>query len=106
MIAKSVRKEDIIRILKEETCDHCRYLDISDGKASCPNAPSPKIGGTCYKFKKVEDPWTLSDEQVENYRRIAMEAKKLKLAKEKLERIEKEIEETEFEKIEYEANGY
>jgi hypothetical protein len=99
LIAKSVRKEDIIRILKEETCDHCRYLDISEGKATCLNIHKPKFGETCSNFKKVEDPWTLSDEQVENYRRIAMEAKKLKLAKEALERIKQKIAEEEFEEI-------
>lgn len=97
MIIKNVRKEDIIRILKEETCDHCRYLDISNGEIICLNIHRPTVSGTCNKFKKIEDPWTLSDEQVENYRRIHLEhkaaiesAQKAKLYEEIINSIDKQ----------------
>lgn len=104
MTTKNVRKEDIIRILKEETCDNCIYLDIDGRKKTCIDREAlghqPIVEqNTCSRFKKIEKPWILSDEQVENFRRIKIESKKI-------EQLEAEVEEMKRFLTEHQKNEF
>lgn len=99
MTTKNVRKEDIIRILKDEICENCGNLDFISGKQVCldANVPGHQLViemNTCGRFKKKQAPWVLSDEQVENYRRINWEMKKAKEAAAKMKAYEEEYAES------------